>query len=52
MLNIRELKHYLYLMEEKGDFGQATGYVLIGDEKACVIDTMFGYSDIRVCDGA
>ncbi|HAF25949.1 MAG TPA: MBL fold metallo-hydrolase [Lachnospiraceae bacterium] len=43
-LFIKELRPYLYLMDEAGE---ATGYLVIGKDKACVIDTMNGYNDIR-----
>ena len=39
-----ELKPWLHLMDE--DHG-ATGYVVEGDDKVCVIDTMFGFNDIK-----
>lgn len=42
-LKITKLKPFLYLMDEAGE---ATGYLLIGDDKACVIDTMNGHNDI------
>ena len=42
-LFIKQLRPYLYLLDEAHE---ATGYLLIGDEKACVIDTMMGYNDL------
>ncbi len=26
---------------------EATGYIVVGDDKACVIDTMNGYNDLH-----
>ena len=43
-LYLKQLKPYLYLMDEAH---QATGYIVVGDEKACVIDTMNGYNDLH-----
>ncbi len=43
-LFIKQLKPYLYLMDEGH---QATGYLVIGDEKALVIDTMNGFNDLK-----
>ena len=40
----KQLKPWLYLLDE-GHL--ATGYVVVGDEKVCVIDTMNGFSDIK-----
>ena len=42
-LYIKQLKPYLYLMDEAHE---ATGYIVVGDEKVCVIDTMNGYNDL------
>ncbi|MBR4724571.1 MAG: MBL fold metallo-hydrolase [Lachnospiraceae bacterium] len=42
-LYIKQLRPYLYLMDEAHE---ATGYLLIGEEKACVIDTMNGYNNL------
>ncbi|WP_029233502.1 MBL fold metallo-hydrolase [Butyrivibrio sp. VCB2006] len=42
-LYIKQLRPYLYLMDEAHE---ATGYLVIGDEKALVIDTMNGYNDL------
>lgn len=42
-LNIKELREGLYLLDEAGE---STGYLLIGDKKACLIDTMNGYNDL------
>ncbi|MCR5595752.1 MAG: MBL fold metallo-hydrolase [Lachnospiraceae bacterium] len=43
-LFIKELKPYLYLLDENND---ATGYLVIGDDKACLIDTMNGCFDLK-----
>lgn len=42
-LYITKLRPDLYLMDE-GHL--ATGYIVIGDEKVCVIDTMNGFNDL------
>ncbi len=42
-LYIKELKPYLYLLDEAHE---ATGYLVIGEKKACLIDTMNGYNDL------
>ncbi len=42
-LMIKELCPGIYLMDEAHE---ATGYLVIGEEKACVIDTMNGYNDL------
>ena len=43
-LYLKELKPYLFLMDEDH---HATGYIVVGDEKVCVIDTMNGYNDLH-----
>jgi len=43
-LYLKQLKPYLYLMDEAHE---ATGYIVVGDEKVCVIDTMNGYNDLK-----
>lgn len=43
-LYIKQLRPYLYLMDEAHE---ATGYIVVGDEKVCVIDTMNGYNDLH-----
>lgn len=43
-LYITKLRPDLYLMDEGHE---ATGYIVIGDEKVCVIDTMNGFNDLR-----
>ena len=40
----KQLKPYLHLMDEGH---MATGYIVEGDEKVCVIDTMNGFTDIK-----
>ena len=43
-LFIREVKPGIFLMDEAHE---ATGYLVVGEERACVIDTMNGYSDLN-----
>ena len=43
-LYIKQLKPWLYLMDEAHE---ATGYLVIGEDRACVIDTMNGYNDLH-----
>ncbi len=42
-LYLKQLQPYLHLMDEAHE---ATGYIVVGDEKVCVIDTMNGYNDL------
>ena len=42
-LYIRELRPGIYLMDEAHE---STGYLVVGEEKACVIDTMNGYNNL------
>ena len=42
-LFIKEVRSGVYLMDEAHE---ATGYLVVGDERACVIDTMNGYNDL------
>ncbi|MBQ0000036.1 MAG: MBL fold metallo-hydrolase [Clostridiales bacterium] len=42
-LRIKKLREGLFLLDEAGE---ATGYLLVGEEKACLIDTMNGYNDL------
>ena len=42
-LFIKEMASGIYLLDEAHE---ATGYLVIGNDKACVIDTMNGYSDL------
>ena len=43
-LFIKQLRPYLYIMDEAHE---ATGYIVVGNEKVCVIDTMNGYNDLH-----
>ncbi len=42
-LYIKEMAPGIFLMDEAHE---ATGYLVIGEEKACVVDTMNGYCDL------
>ena len=42
-LYIKEVEKGIYLLDEAHE---ATGYLVIGEEKACMIDTMNGYNDL------
>ena len=42
-LYIKEMKQGIFLMDEAHE---ATGYLVIGEDRACVIDTMNGYNDL------
>ena len=42
-LYIREMCPGVYLMDEAHE---ATGYLVVGKDKACMIDTMNGYNDL------
>lgn len=42
-LFIKEVRPGIYLMDEAHE---ATGYLVVGRERACVIDTMNGYNDL------
>ncbi len=42
-LFIKEIMPGIYLMDEAHE---ATGYLVVGNERACVIDTMNGYNDL------
>lgn len=42
-ITVKKLRDNLYLLDERRE---ATGYLLIGYEKACVIDTMNGYGNL------
>ena len=42
-LFIKEVRPGIYLMDEAHE---ATGYLVVGNERACVIDTMNGYNDL------
>ena len=43
-LKIKKLREGLFLLDEGGE---ATGYLLVGEKKACLIDTMNGYNDLK-----
>ncbi len=43
-LFVKKLRSNLYLMDEAHE---ATGYILIGEERAAVIDTMMGYNNLQ-----
>lgn len=43
-LFVREVRPGIYLMDEAHE---ATGYLVVGQERACVIDTMLGYNDLH-----
>ena len=43
-LMIREVRPGIYLMDEAHE---ATGYLVVGEQRACVIDTMNGYNDLH-----
>ena len=42
-LYIKEMCPGVYLLDEAHE---STGYLVVGEEKACVIDTMNGYNDL------
>ena len=42
-LFIKEIRPEIYLLDEAHE---ATGYLVVGNERACVIDTMNGYNDL------
>ena len=43
-IKVTKLTDRIYLMD---DAGESTGYLVVGDEKALVIDTMNGYEDVN-----
>ena len=43
-LYIREMRPGVFLMDEAHE---ATGYLVVGSDRACVIDTMNGYNDLH-----
>ena len=43
-LFIKEVRPGIYLMDEAHE---ATGYLVVGQDRACVIDTMMGYNDLH-----
>ena len=42
-IKVKQLNDHIYLMD---DDGEATGYLVVGNKKALVIDTMNGYEDV------
>ncbi|MBQ9009791.1 MAG: MBL fold metallo-hydrolase [Clostridia bacterium] len=42
-LFIKEVRPGIFLMDEAHE---ATGYLVVGQDRACVIDTMNGYTDL------
>ena len=44
VLYIKEVRPDVWLMDENHE---ATGYVVVGEERACVIDTMNGYNNLH-----
>jgi glyoxylase-like metal-dependent hydrolase (beta-lactamase superfamily II) len=42
-IKVKQMNDHIYLMD---DDGEATGYLVVGSEKALVIDTMNGYEDV------
>ena len=42
-LFIKEIRSGIYLMDEAHE---ATGYLVVGKDRACVIDTMNGYNNL------
>ena len=43
-ISTKLLSEHIYLLD---DFGQASGYLITGSDKAAVIDTMNGYEDVH-----
>ena len=43
-IKVKRLSEQIYLMD---DAGEATGYLVVGDDKALVIDTMNGLGDVK-----
>ena len=43
-LFVKEALPGIFLLDEAHE---ATGYVVVGEERACVIDTMIGYNDLH-----
>ena len=43
-IKLKQLNPHVWLMD---DNGEATGYVVIGQQKAAVIDTMNGWEDVQ-----
>jgi len=43
-IRVQQMNDHVWLMD---DNGEATGYLVVGQEKAAVIDTMNGVEDVR-----
>lgn len=43
-LDIKKIRNNIYLLDEAGE---STGYLVIGEKKACLIDTMMGYNNLK-----
>lgn len=43
-IKVKQLTEHIYLMD---DAGESMGYVVIGENKALVVDTMNGYDDVK-----
>lgn len=43
-VTLKKINDHIYLMN---DHDEATGYLVLGSEKALVIDTMYGYEDVQ-----
>ena len=43
-IKVKKLNSYIYLLD---DNREASGYLVLGEEKALVIDTMNGYEDLN-----
>lgn len=43
-IKVKQLTEHVYLMD---DAGESTGYLVVGNEKALIIDTMNGYGDVK-----
>lgn len=47
-LFVKQLKPYLYML---GEAHESTGYLVAGEKKACLIDTMQGYNNLKEAVG-
>ncbi len=43
-IKVKQLTEHIYLLD---DAGEATGYLVVGNDKALIIDTMNGYEDVK-----
>ncbi len=43
-IKVKQMNPHIYLMD---DVGESMGYVVVGEKKALVIDTMNGYEDVK-----